>query len=326
VRIVETDAEAAAEDFAADVRRGLSQSRKALPAKYLYDEEGSRLFEQICDVEDYYLTRKETEILQAMADDLVRAASSCESLVELGSGNSRKTRILLEAFLRKRSRFAYRPIDISRAAIEESARDLAETYTELEIQSIVGTYEDGLEVVAGEEDIAPLVLFLGSSIGNLDPAHAASFLGMVRSSLQDTAGLLVGIDLRKDRATLERAYNDSEGVTAAFNRNLLRRINRELDGEFELDAFLHRAVYDEERGRVEMHLVSTRDQRVAVGQLDCSFAFKEGESIHTESSYKFSHDQIHALGESAGLNLRQAWTDRNGMFSVNLFVPAKAAA
>ncbi len=306
--------------FARDVAAGIAGSPKRLPCCYFYDRLGSQLFEAICELPEYYLTRAEAAILRAHADEVAAMFPSPADLIELGSGSAAKTRLLIEAFLQRHPTQRYVPLDICRTVLEESSLDLLRTFPTLEILAIAGEYHEGLEHLRVAADRRKLVLWLGSNIGNMERAEAARFLGRVRGTLTPGDRLLVGIDLRKDRAAFEAAYDDPCGVTAAFNRNLLARVNRELGGHFDLRAFRHRAVYDADAGRVEMYLVSTRSQKVAIDHLALDVCLAAGEAIHTENSYKYSPAEITALAAAAGLHLEQAWRDPDGLFQVNLLV------
>ncbi|MEE8581708.1 MAG: L-histidine N(alpha)-methyltransferase [Myxococcota bacterium] len=305
--------------FADEVESGLRADPKRLPCRFLYDHEGSLLFEQICDLPEYYPTRTERSILLERADELAGRFDEPISLIELGSGSASKTRLLIEAFLRRHRGLTFVPIDISRSVLERSAVSLLKEYAPLEIQAIEGEYEPGLRRRPRDLDQPQLILWLGSSIGNLDRAEAADFLASIRSHLGPRDELLVGIDLRKEASRLEAAYDDALGVTARFNLNLLARINRELGGNFELEHFRHRAYYSEEHGRVEMHLDSRRAQRVRIEHLDLEAGFTAGESIHTENAYKYSLDQIDELAGKAGLRSEARWLDADELFSLNLF-------
>jgi L-histidine Nalpha-methyltransferase len=305
--------------FAQDVAAGLSETPKRLPCCYFYDDDGSRLFDAICDLPEYYLPRAEREILTAEAGGLAGRFPERPLLVELGSGSGSKTRILIDALLRRHGSLDYMPIDISRGALLESAQALLAAYPSLRIQAVAGDY---FETLRRPETLAvrpKLVLWLGSSIGNLDRAGAAAFLRKIGRTLGEADRILVGIDLRKERALLEPAYDDAQGITARFNLNLLARINRELDGGFDLAAFRHRAVYNDEAGRIEMYLVSGRDQTVAIGQLGMTVRFSAGEALLTEYSYKYAGAEIDALAASADLRVDGRWYDAGRRFSVNLF-------
>lgn len=306
--------------FGDDVLSGLSARPKTLPAKYFYDELGSLLFEAISALPEYYLTRAEAEIFATHADEIVEHAG-LERLVELGGGSATKTRYLIEAALRKRAGLSYSSIDISEAALEASSRALRSEYPTLNVRGYRGEYFEGLRRMAAQEGDAggrTLVLFLGSNIGNFDPPEARRFLKAIRDVLRPGDALLLGTDLKKDRKELEAAYDDELGVTAAFNANILGRINRELGGHFAVRQFRHRAFYNEPDGRVEMHLESLVDQTIRVDALAAQFAFKAGETIHTESSYKFSVEEVEQLARSTGFELELSWFDAQRRFACNL--------
>ena len=308
--------------FADDVRRGLTASPKFLYPKYFYDELGSRLFEAITALPEYYPTRAEAEILRSYAGEIVSALGGPVWLLELGSGDGQKTRLLIEALLARQGTLEYVPVDISESAVEASSRSLLFTYPDLRITGYIGEYHRALRAIR-QERVLPgrtLVLFLGSTLGNLDPEERIVLLSDVRALLDPGEGFLLGVDLKKSEDVLIPAYDDPLGVTAAFNLNLLARINRELGGEFDLGAFRHRALYNREEGRVEMHLVSRRVQTVAIRSLGIDVPFAEGESIHTENSYKFDLPQIAALAAGTGFEVRRTWTDSGGRFASNLLV------
>jgi L-histidine Nalpha-methyltransferase len=312
----------AASTFAEDVRLGLTSSPKFLYPKYFYDELGSRLFEAITALPEYYPTRSEAEILRTYAGEIAAALGGRVWLVELGSGDGQKTRLLIEALLARQGRLEYVPVDISPSAVEMSSRSLLLSYPDLRITAYIGEYHAALRKIR-EERAAPgrtLVLFLGSTLGNLDPEERIALLRDVRGLLDPGEGLLLGVDLKKSESVLIPAYDDPLGVTAAFNLNLLARINRELGGEFDLAAFRHRALYNREAGRVEMHLESRRAQTVPVRGLGIAVSFAEGETIHTENSYKFDLEQVKTLAAETGFELRRTWTDSEGRFASNLLV------
>ncbi|HVN36678.1 MAG TPA: L-histidine N(alpha)-methyltransferase [Myxococcota bacterium] len=321
--LLESDPHAQRASFADAVAQGLGSEPKSLPCRFFYDEAGSLLFEEICRLPEYYLTRAEREILEAHADEIVVDTGSCRELVELGSGSASKTRLLIEAFLRRAGRLRYVPIDISRSALAESAQALLAEYPDLEIRAIAGEYEQGLLRLRAGSDAEPrLFAWLGSNIGNFDRAEAADFLRHVREAMRARDRLLVGIDLRKDRRTLERAYDDASGVTARFNRNLLARINRELGARFDLEHFRHEAVWRSREGRVELSLVSRRDQEVPIPALDVVVKLRKGERIHTEDSFKYSPREIAEVAEAAELRVLARWCDGASRFSLNLLAPA----
>jgi L-histidine N-alpha-methyltransferase len=310
--------------FAEDVRRGLTANPKFLYPKYFYDELGSRLFEAITALPEYYQTRSEAEILRAHAGEIAAALGGPVWLLELGSGDGQKTRLLIEALLARQGKLEYVPVDISESAVETSSRSLLLSYPDLRITAYVGEYHTALRAIRKERALPgrTLVLFLGSTLGNLDPAERPVLLRDVRDLLDLGEGFLLGVDLKKSEDVLIPAYDDPLGVTAAFNLNLLLRINRELGGEFDLGTFSHRALYNREAGRIEMHLESRRAQTVPVRALGVEVPFAEGETIHTENSYKFGLDQVVALAAETGFELRQTWTDAEGRFASNLLVAA----
>jgi len=309
--------DSAADDFAADVRDGLTATPKMLPPRWFYDDVGSALFDAICFLPEYYVTRAETEVLTSFRHDIAGAFGAHVRLVELGSGMARKTRILLDVLAERQREIEYVPVDVDAAMLERSGRDLLSEYPNLRVHALRSDFScPSLPLSALPPSAArTVVLFLGSTIGNLDPDAAAAMLRDLRSALRPGDALLLGADLRKDRAVLEAAYDDPLGVTAAFNLNLLLRINRELGAHFELGAFAHRAFYDEVRGRIEMHLVSRRAQRVRIDALDLEIAFDEGETIHTENSYKYDDAAFRALALNSGFVLETTWTDPRRRFA-----------
>ncbi len=292
------------DDFAAAVRAGLRRRPRRIPPRFFYDARGSELFEKICLLPEYYVTRTEFAILERCAAELPPA----DTVIEFGCGYGAKTRLLFEALFRKRRHITFVPVDISRRALEETGRQLTAHYPGLAVRAIQAEFGDAFALIPRERS---LVLFLGSNIGNLDHAEAVRFLRALRGHT-----ILVGLDMQKDPALLHAAYDDSQGVTAAFNLNLLARINRELGGDFDLARWRHLALYDAAAGRVEMHLVSQRSQSVRV--LGERHVFGAEERIHTENSYKFSEDQIAALAAASGLHVERRWTDVRGWFSVVL--------
>ena len=320
--------EAQVEIFARDVELGLNALPKSLPPKYFYDATGSELFEEITAQPEYYPTRTEAAILRACSPELGSLLGEDVSLVELGSGSSAKTTILLESFLGFQDELHYVPIDISRTMLKETAARLDAAYPELAVTPIASAYEAGLETASAlltEDTNGPgrmLVLFLGSSIGNMEPMESTCFLRQVRRRLAPADAVLVGFDLQKDVSVLEAAYNDAEGVTARFNLNMLTRINRELGGEFDLGSFAHEAFYNADAGRIEMHLRSEHCQDVRIRRLKRRFVFEAAETIHTENSYKYTPGQIEALAGRADFRLREIFTDERDWFALALFEPA----
>jgi dimethylhistidine N-methyltransferase len=317
-RFVLLRAPAPENDFALDVRVGLTAPRKWLPPRWFYDALGSSLFDTICFLPEYYVMRAEAEVLTSFRREIVASFGPQVRLVELGSGAARKTRILLDAM----KEVEYVPVDIDEEMLQRSARDLLRDDPDLRITAIRSDFmrpSVPLSLLA-EHSRRTVVLFLGSTIGNLDPDQSIAMLRDLRSELAPGDALLLGADLRKDRAVLEPAYDDALGVTAAFNLNLLGRINRELGGHFDLAAFRHRAFYDETHGRIEMHLVSIRAQHVAIDALDLAVAFEEGESIHTESSYKHDAATLKALADASGFSIAKTWMDARRWFADVLLI------
>lgn len=305
-------------NFAHDVHAGLSSTPKHLFPKYLYDELGSRLFEAICEVPEYYLTRAEHEILSTHADDIVATIPDCDTLIELGSGSAEKTRKIIEAMIRRRGKLLFVPVDISVSALKESSEALLGSYPELRIHAYAAEYFQALESLPSLGRHPLLVLFLGSNIGNFEPDEGLNFLRAIRRVLRPKDALLLGADLKKDRAVLEAAYNDPLGVTRAFIVNELARINRELNANFDLWAFGLRSFYNEQIGRVEVYLESLGDQTVEIGDLDLSLRFVAGERIHMENAYKFGVDDLNRLAHNTGFKLERTWLDKEKRFSSNL--------
>lgn len=302
-------------DFRADVLAGLAAQPKRLAPKYFYDKLGSELFDRITGLEGYYPTRTEISILEQNAAAIAELAGESPLLVEYGSGSSKKIRIVLDALEGHDVRYV--AIDISRQHLLESTAALAEELPRVAVYAVCADYSKPypLPEAALRGAGRRVALFPGSTIGNFSPAEAQQFLRNTAETLGPGGALLIGADLHKNTETLEAAYDDRDGVTAQFNLNLLTRINRELDADFDVDAFEHRARYDESARRIEMHLVSKREQQVRIG--DASFRFEAGESIHTENSHKFTVDGFRDLARSAGFDPGAAWTDSNGLFSVH---------
>ena len=308
--------------FREDVLRGLTSESKSIPPKYFYDERGSQLFEAITETEEYYPTRTEAAILAEHGEAMLDAAGHGLTVVELGSGSSTKTRLLLERLAARQPRVDYVPIDISPTVVTEFGEQLLADYPSLHIRGLICDYHRALGELKEPTDERRLFLFLGSSMGNFTPAQAVALLSVIREAMGPRDSLLLGLDLKKDPAVLHRAYNDAQGVTAAFNLNLLERINRELGGQFELERFAHVAFYHAERGRIEMHLESCVSQIVPVEAFGRGFTFRAGERIHTENSYKFDRDQLERLLAEAGLALSHQWLDAQQWFALSLVQPA----
>ena len=298
--------------FAEAVLKGLSAPRKRLPCQYFYDAEGSRLFEEITELAEYYPTRTETAILREHGKDMASPSGRDAVLVEFGSGSSRKTEIILAALEAPR---AYVPIDVSGSALEAAWTRLEQRFPGLEILPVNASFCDAIRLPGRVRGHRKLGFFPGSTIGNFDPPDAGLLLVHFARTLGPGSRLIVGVDLDKDVGRLVSAYDDAKGVTARFNLNLLARINRELGGAFDLSRFAHRAIYDRDLKRIEMHLVSRMGQMVRL--LGRSFWFTAGETIHTENSYKYSVDQFRALAQGAGWQPCKVWTDPSGDFSVH---------
>jgi len=301
------------ESFRDEVLRGLSRMPKSIPCKFFYDTTGSRLFDDICELEEYYPTRTELSILADAGQEMRACIGPRAVLVELGAGSSIKTRMLLDHLEEP----IYIPVDIAREHLIASAALLCDAYPDLEVIPVCADYTRDFVLPKPARDAKWLSFFFpGSTIGNLSRDEAERFLVHLRRVACGPCGVLVGVDLKKDRAVLEAAYNDKKGVTAAFNLNLLARINRELGGDFVLRNFRHRAFYNEAASRVEMHLVSTTQQTVHVG--DVTFGFDEGESIVTEYSHKYSLESMREIAKAGGFSVDKVWTDPKGLFSVQL--------
>jgi dimethylhistidine N-methyltransferase len=301
------------ERFLADVLEGLSRRQKEIPCKWLYDARGSALFEEICTLDEYYPTRTELGIMERGAAAMAEGLGPACALVEYGSGSGLKTQLLLEHV---REPAAYVPVDISPAALAETERRLAARFPLLRVIPVRADFTEGVALPQVPGARSRAVYFPGSTIGNFHKPDAVEFLARVRRDCGPGGALLVGVDLLKSRAVLERAYDDRRGVTAAFDRNLLARVNRELGADFDLAAFRHEARFDERHGRIEMHLVAEAPQRVTVaGQ---AFQLAAGESIFTESSYKYALPEFQALAAIAGWSTERAWSDPRAWFAVLL--------
>jgi len=302
--------------LAADVRRGLSGSPKWLPPKHLYEGRGSELFDQICDTPEYYPTRTERGLLADRAAEILEAAGRPDTLVELGSGAARKTRILLEGILSRSGSATYVPVDVSESMLTASAERLLEDYPGLRVHGVVADYDRHLDRLPrlGRR----LVAFLGGTLGNFEPVAAVTFLGTIGRGLGEDDRFLVGMDLVKDVHTLEAAYDDAQGVTAAFNLNVLQVINDQLAGRFDLDRFEHLARFDVPKAQIEMHLRSKVAQTVRIEALEMDVSFEAGETIHTEVSRKFTEASARSMFAEAGLDVERWWTPANGWFALAL--------
>lgn len=302
--------------FAEDVRRGLSAGNKSLPSKYIYDDEGSRLFCRIMELPEYYLTKCETEILLENADYIADATGNGGlNLVELGAGDGKKTRIILDSLLQRYGDVLYVPIDISESAVQCLLGELGQEYTSLGVQGLVTDYFAGLRWLSGSNSSRNLVLFLGSNIGNFSPEERRVFLSSMHDAMSPGDYLLTGFDMVKDVNVLENAYNDRQGVTARFNMNLLHRINRELGADFYTHLFRYDSRWYPGEGAIKSYLVSKVTQEVLVKGLGRSFSFEAGEAIHTESSYKFTRDQLQQLAVASGFSPVDVFYDSRYYFA-----------
>lgn len=306
-------------EFAEDVREGLGTRPRSLPPKWLYDERGSKLFEEITELDVYYLTDVERAIFRDHADEIVAACPARSSLVELGAGSADKTRLLVEALVDRQGSARYWPIDISPKALE-MAEDRFREDPHVEVHPVEAEFVEGLAKVPYDEE-ARLVAFIGSSIGNLPMPDQKELLASVRQEMGPDDRFLLGTDLAKDPEILLPAYDDPEGVTAAFTLNLLRRMNRELGADFDLDRFRHRAVFDEERSAVRIYFESLADQTVHVEALDATFTFEEGEHVHTEDSYKYTEEMLDELFDAAGMAPVATFHDEKGWFAEHVLEP-----
>lgn len=309
----------AAHTFADDVRAGLLAAPRSLPAKYLYDSLGSALFEAITELPEYYLTRAEVEILARESDAIVAALGAPDEIVELGGGSGAKLRLILDAALRACEGVRVHAIDIAEGALSTACASLLSAYPSLTVAGYVGSYEAGLGAIRLSGEHA-LMLLLGSNIGNLDPQDACALMRRMRAALRPGDALLLGTDLRKDPAVLEAAYDDALGVTAAFERNLLVRINRELGGDFDVTRFRHVAAYDPQSGCVASYLVCVRSQEVHIAALGLGLRIQAGETIHTENSYKYSEEEIDEMAAAGGFQRTQCWYDGAHAFALSLLI------
>lgn len=305
------------ETFSSDIITGLKQKQKILHPKYFYNDVGSKLFEQICKLDEYYLTRSEIEILESFHVELSMHLVNEYNLIELGSGSSYKTKFILDILHRKQDNVEYFPIDISNI-LKHSIGHLSTDYDKLKIIGIIDTYEHGLRFVKQYQNKKNLVMFLGSSFGNFMPDEGKIFLKNISESMKSGDLFLIGLDLKKDAQILEDAYNDSNGVTGKFNLNILSRINTELDANFDLGKFEHDSIFNEHEGKIEMHLRSLTDQKITISKTNDEIYISEGESIITENSYKFTELEIKSMISNSGLEVSQIWYDKRNFYSLVL--------
>lgn len=300
-------------DLLDEVIEGMANSPRSIAPKFFYDEKGSQLFDAICETSEYYPTRTEIKILEQNIDEIAEHVGEDCLLIEPGSGSSQKVRVMLDAVNPK----AYMPLDISKDYLKLAAEDVASEYPWLEVHAACVDYTNPFPLPPCHEKARKVAFFPGSSIGNFDPEHAVDFLINLAQMLEADGGLLIGVDLKKNKDILHAAYNDNDGVTAAFNENLLTRMSDELDATFDLEKFHHNAFYNEQLGRIEMHLVSDETHTVSIGEHD--FEFKKDETIHTENSYKYTINEFQTLAKKAGFSPVNVWTDKNNLFSIHYF-------
>ena len=298
-------------------RQTLQSAKKSISPKFFYDESGSKLFDEICLLPEYYPYNAETEILNKIEQKLLPYLSEEFHLVELGSGSSVKTRILIDVLLKSQKHLQYFPIDISEI-LDQSAKNLCNDYPNLAVTGVVDTFENGLDFIENYDDIPNLIIFLGSSFGNFEKSEGITFLKKISSLMKSSDLFLIGLDLKKDQKILHNAYNDTQNTTAKFNLNVLKRINDELGGNFNLDQFKHHAIYNEEQGRIEMYLRSLSDQSIAIPKSDLSINLSKDELIHTENSHKFSLDQIESLLKQSNFEKLEMWFDSRNYFALVL--------
>lgn len=307
------DMQPAITDFHTEIVRGLCATPRFIPPKFFYDERGSQLFAEICKTEEYYPTRTESAIIRDNIDDIAQQLGAGCLLVEPGSGESSKVRELLD-LLRP---FAYLPMDISSDFLQQEAQKLAAEFPWLDVHAVCTDFTTSMALPYSAEETHRVAFFPGSTIGNFEPEEAEVFLRDIACMVGEEGGLLIGVDLVKNSEILNAAYNDAAGITAAFNLNLLKRINRELGANFNLEQFAHKAFFNREKSRIEMHLVSQAMQQTSIS--DCCFEFAEGETIHTENSHKYTIEGFQAMAQRAGFKPVKVWTDAAKLFSLQFF-------
>lgn len=307
----------ATKTFAEEISRSLNQKEKSISPKFFYDIKGSELFDKICDLPEYYLTRTETNLLKIIRNELEKFVTTDMRLVELGSGSAVKTRLLLDVLTNIQNKTEYFPIDIS-DILQESSQKLLEDYENLTITGIIDTYEGGLEFIEKYDNKPNLIIFLGSSFGNFTPEFGFALLQKISLIMKKNDLFFVGLDLVKDKTVLENAYDDSKGITAHFNLNVLSRINDELNANFILSQFAHHSVYNEQEQRVEMYLRSLEDQTVEIKKADLQLDIEKDELIHTEHSHKYSIPQIKNIMHKASLKIDKIWQDTDNPYALFL--------
>jgi len=303
--------------FAEEIRNTLQHSKKSISPKFFYDESGSKLFDEICLLPEYYPYNAETEILDKIEQKLLPYLSEEFHLVELGSGSSVKTRLLIDVLLKSQKHLQYFPIDISEI-LDQSAKNLCKDYPNLSVTGVVDTFENGLDFIENYDDKPNLITFLGSSFGNFDKSNGITFLKKISSLMKSSDLFLIGLDLKKDQKILHNAYNDAQNTTAKFNLNVLKRINAELGANFDIEKFEHHAIYNEEKGRIEMYLRSLSEQSVSIPKSELSINLLKDELIHTENSHKFSVNQIESILQDTNLEKLEMWFDSRNYFALVL--------
>ena len=303
--------------FAEEIRNTLQHPKKSISPKFFYDESGSKLFDEICLLPEYYPYNAETEILDKIEQKLLPYLSEEFHLVELGSGSSVKTRLLIDVLLKSQKYLQYFPIDISEI-LDQSAKNLCKDYPNLSVTGVVDTFENGLDFIENYDDRPNLITFLGSSFGNFDKSNGITFLKKISSLMKSSDLFLIGLDLKKDQKILHNAYNDAQNTTAKFNLNVLKRINAELGANFDIEKFEHHAIYNEEKGRIEMYLRSLSEQSVSIPKSELSINLLKDELIHTENSHKFSVNQIESILQDTNLEKLEIWFDSRNYFALVL--------
>ena len=299
--------------FAEEISNTLQYSKKSISPKFFYDESGSKIFDEICLLPEYYPYNAETEILEKIETKLLPYLSEEFHLVELGSGSSVKTRLLIDVLLKSQKYLQYFPIDISEI-LDQSAKNLCKDYPNLTVTGVVDTFENGLDFIENYDTKPNLITFLGSSFGNFDKSEGMVFLNKISSLMKSSDLFLIGLDLKKDKKILHNAYNDTQNTTAKFNLNVLKRINDELGGNFKLDNFEHHAIYNQEKGRIEMYLRSLYEQSVVIQKSELTINLSKDELIHTENSHKFSITQIESLLQDSDFEKLEMWFDSRNYF------------
>jgi len=303
--------------FAEEICKSLQEPKKSISPKFFYDENGSKIFDEICSLPEYYPYNSETEILQTLEKKLLPYLSNEFHLVELGSGSSVKTRLLIDILFKSQKHLQYFPIDISEI-LDQSAKNLCADYPNLTVTGVVDTFENGLDFIEHYDDKPNLITFLGSSFGNFNHNEGMKFLQKINNLMKSDDLFLIGLDLKKDQNVLHSAYNDSQKTTAKFNLNVLKRINDELGADFNLENFEHHAIYDEEKGRIEMYLRSLSEQSITIPKSDLSVTFSKNELIHTENSHKFSIHQINSFLKESNFEKLEIWFDSKNYYSLVL--------